>query len=306
MVTIFGSGFGLYGYLPALIEGLQEKVCLPRKYLNTVRSRADLSWFEDKVFWVDGEYDVIHHSSKVIVSVNPSRQFGIVKKCVELGFKGHFFLEKPLAESPEKAGRLLEFLDNSGVTYSVGYSFLYIEALKTYLSNSGDKNLLILNWEFMAHHFAKNLTNWKRVKKEGGGVLRFYGIHVLALLAESGYSDVVSSVLVGENEEEPSLWEAVFSHPTAVNCKVIVDSRSENSSFFLSKKGGSEALIVTDPFELNNSREEMLDRRFTSLVSFISDLDKPVARKSLYREVNRMWLLVEKRSVFNRKRTAEI
>jgi hypothetical protein len=298
MITIFGSGFGLYGYLPALIEGLNEPVCLPKKYLNTVRSRPDLSSLEEKIFWVDAEDDAIQCSSKVVVSVNPIRQFGIVRKCVSLGFKGHFFLEKPLAESPEEAKNLLDFIDDAGVGYSIGYSFLYIEALKEYLSNHRDTTQLLLNWEFMAHHFARNLINWKRVEIEGGGVLRFYGIHIIALLTEFGYSGVVSSELMGEKEEEPSRWEAVFSHSTAVNCRVIVDSRSENSFFSLSGKEDSEPLIVTDPFELNHCRAEMLDRRFTSLVSFISDLDKSVARKGLYREINCMWSLVEKRTVW--------
>ncbi len=306
MVTIFGSGFGLYGYLPALIEGVNESVCLPSKYLKTIRSRADLSALEGEILWVKSEDDAIKRSSKVVVSVNPIRQFGIVKKCVALGFKGHFFLEKPLAESPKEASKLLDFLDDSGVSYSVGYSFLYIQAIKEYLSNNRDAAQLLLSWEFMAHHFAKNLINWKRFDVEGGGVLRFYGIHVIALLVEAGYSDVVSSELAGEKEEEPSRWEAVFSHSKAVNCRVMVDSRSENYSFSLIGKGGSDPLVATDPFELNHSQAKMPDRRFTSLVSFISDLDKSIDRKNLYREVNRMWHLVEDLSVFNKRRGDDI
>jgi predicted dehydrogenase len=302
MVTIFGSGFGLYGYLPALIEGVNETVCLPRKYLKIIRSRTDLSALEEKILWVKDEDEAIQRSSKAVISVNPIWQFGIVKRCVALGFKGHFFLEKPLAESPEEADKLLDFLDDSGAGYSVGYSFLYIQAIKKYLSNNRDTAQLLLNWEFMAYHFAKNLINWKRFDTEGGGVLRFYGIHVIALLVEAGYSGVVSSELMGEKEEEPSRWEAIFSHSKAVNCHVMVDSRSENSSFSLTGKKGTDPLVVTDPFELNHSQVEMLDRRFTSLVSFICDLDKSVDRRNLYREINRMWRLVENRSVFNKRK----
>ena len=59
MVTIFGGGFGLYGYLPALIDGMNEQVCLPKKYIKVLRARDDLSSFEDKIFWVEDETDAI-------------------------------------------------------------------------------------------------------------------------------------------------------------------------------------------------------------------------------------------------------
>lgn len=237
MVTIFGSRFRLYGYLPALIKGLHEQVCLLRKYLTKVKSRPDLSSLEEKVFWVDGEDEAIQRSSKVVVSVNPMQQFGMVRRCVLLGFKGHFFLEKPLAESPEESYKLLDSINESDVGYSIGYRFLYIEELKTYLFNNLDTVQVILNWEFMAHHFAKNLANWKRLKMKDGGVLRFYGIHVIALLAEFGYSDVVSSKLVGEKEEEPTRWKAIFYHSTAANCKVIVDKLFRKFYFFVEGQG---------------------------------------------------------------------
>lgn len=298
MVTIFGAGFGLYGYLPAIIDGINEQVCLPRKYLEAIRGRADLSYLEEKIFWVKDEIEAIQCSNKVVVAVNPVKQFEVIRRCLSKGFKGHFFLEKPLAESPQEAIKLLNFLDESDVAYSIGYSFLYIDELKASLSNNYDSKQLSLNWEFMAHHFAKNLSNWKRLNAEGGGVLRFYGIHVIALLAESGYSDVASSILMGECEEEPSRWEAVFTSSNAEDCHVIVDSRSKNSSFSLTGKGMIKPLIATDPFELNNSQTQTSDKRFTSLVNFISDSESYDGQKTLYREINQMWQIVESSSAF--------
>ena len=298
MVTIFGSGFGLYGYLPALIDGINEHVCLPKKYQNVLRARDHLSSLEGKIFWVEDEIEAIKRSSKVVVSVNPVRQFEVIRRCLSTGFKGHFFLEKPLAESPQEAIKLLDFLDNSDAGYSIGYSFLYIDELKASLSNNHDAKKLLLKWEFMAHHFAKNLSNWKRFDVEGGGVLRFYGIHVIALLVAAGYSGIASSILTGERKEEPSRWEAVFTHSDAADCRVIVDSRSKNSSFSLIGKGEINPLIVTDPFDLNRVQSNTSDRRFASLVKFISNVERPVAQKVLYREINRMWCLVENHSFF--------
>lgn len=298
MVTVFGSGFGLYGYLPALINGVHEQVCLPRKYLKVLRSRDDLSYLEEKIFWVEDEIEAIQYSNKVVISVNPRKQFELIRRCVSKGFKGHFFLEKPLAESPPEAIKLLNFLNESDVAFSIGYSFLYIDELKASISNNYDSKQLSLNWEFMAHHFAKNLSNWKRLNAEGGGVLRFYGIHVVALLAESGYSDVVSSILMGECEEEPSRWEAVFTSSNAEDFHVIVDSRSKNSSFTLTGKGMIKPIIATDPFELNNSQTETSDKRFTSLVNFIKYSESYDVQKTLYKKINQMWHIVESSSAF--------
>ena len=306
MITIFGAGFGLYGYLPAVIDGINEEVCLPKKYLKTIRGRADLSYLEGKIFWVKDEIEAIQCSDKVIVAVNPVSQFEVIRRCLSIGFKGHFFLEKPLAETPQKAIKLLDFLDASDAGFSIGYSFLYINKIKASLANNYDTKQLLLNWEFMANHFSKNLSNWKRYNTEGGGVLRFYGIHVIALLVESGYSGVVNSILTGEREDEPSRWEAIFTHSNASDCRVIVDSRSKNSSFSLIGKGRIKPLIATDPFELNNTKAETSDRRFTTLVNFISNVDKPVRQKELYREINRIWCLVESRSVFKNSEEADI
>ena len=46
--TILGSGFGLYGYLPALLD-LGHMVTLPTRYQAVVAGRPELSRFMSRV-----------------------------------------------------------------------------------------------------------------------------------------------------------------------------------------------------------------------------------------------------------------
>ena len=47
---IFGSGFGLYGYLPAVYKKYKSKVYLPIKYQQFLNSRKDIRGFYNKIF----------------------------------------------------------------------------------------------------------------------------------------------------------------------------------------------------------------------------------------------------------------
>src|SRR5581483_4392648 len=62
-----------------------------------------------------------------------------------------------------------------------------------------------INWRFLAHHYQNNLDNWKRRPEQGGGALRFYAIHFLALLAMVGEWRAVSCAPQETAEEDPKL-----------------------------------------------------------------------------------------------------
>jgi hypothetical protein len=298
MFTIFGSGFGLYGYLPAIIEGLKADVCLPEKYRVTINSRPDLEKFESEIMWVDTEDRAIKYSDKIVISVKPKGQASIVHRCLELGFSGHFYLEKPLSNSPAESEALLELLDIHSVDYSVGYSFLYLDTIQEIFKNCSPKKVIKIEWHFMAHHFANRLKNWKRHEIEGGGVLRFYGIHIVALLANHGYFGVVNSKLTGKKLGEPSLWEASLSHQDSTKCNIVVNSRSEKQ-FFRIKVDSEVILSVDDPFYVNGLTKVGEDRRFLSLVRFLKDSSDLASNKKLYRLINKVWASIERNSIFS-------
>merc|ERR1711991_704540 len=141
--------------------------------------------------WVDNQKVSIEKSNNVIIAVPPIKQSIMIKKCLEFKTIKNIFLEKPLAQSPIESSMVLNILNTSKVNYAINYSFIYLELLHKKLLSVNLKCELNLNWEFMAHHYIKNLDTWKNKHSHGGGALRFYGIHVIALLAYVGYNNII-------------------------------------------------------------------------------------------------------------------
>lgn len=123
-------------------------------------------------------------------------------------------LEKPLAESPREARKLLDDLKEWGGKYRIGYLF-------------GDAQWSFgipprsIVWGFTAGHFPSNTYNWKRE----AAVSSFYGIHIIALLAEHGYDAAIYSI------ENRLLWCAAFSGRGLRDCMVVVNTLHPHSTF---------------------------------------------------------------------------
>ena len=75
------------------------------------------------------------------------------------------------------------------------------------------------------------MDTWKNKHSHGGGVLRFYGIHVIALLAHVGYNNIIKSKLSLDLAGNPYQWSAIFSGKDVPNINVSVNSRSEKNLF---------------------------------------------------------------------------
>ena len=151
----------------------------------------------------------------------------------------------------------------------------------------------------MAHHFSANLDTWKRRHESGGAVLRFYGIHLLALLADKGYRTVKDSALSGARAGEPERWMAQLSSPGLPDCVVHVDSRSTESRLEVlagaQGRGGGVLLSLTDAFGGKVRPGRGGDRRIGSLVRLLGTFRNVPDSQAvdLYRQTNRLWGLVE-------------
>ena len=119
----------------------------------------------------------------------------IIKKCLEVKTIESIFLEKPLAPSPLESAKVLNFLNASEIDYAINYTFIYIGLLQKQFLSEALQGVFNLKWDFMAHHYINNVDTWKRKHELGGGALRFYGIHIIALLAYLGYKNVIESEL---------------------------------------------------------------------------------------------------------------
>ena len=290
MYTIIGSGFGLYGYLPAIIKGLQGEVVLPERYLPKIRVRPELKDLEERILWVKNKELALQKATKLIVAVPPSIQSEVVRNSIESSKIKTVYLEKPVAPTPKDAIKFFEFFELNEINYVIGYSFLYLGLQSKFNILINSSSNISWNWNFMAHHFYMDLQNWKRSHKSGGGVLRFYGIHVIAFLSLFGYDNVVESTLTADKFDEPYVWEVKFIGEDLPPCHLRIDCKSEKNIFDISSIELGTVISAGDPFDLLVEQSSQLDRRIPMLASILKEERSNIsARKRKYKNINILW-----------------
>jgi predicted dehydrogenase len=311
-IGILGSGFGLYGYLPALIEAGGTKIFLPCRYKEKFSARPELEKYAGYIQWVFEDRALFESIDSIVIALPPSYQPDLLKKLVFFENIKYLLLEKPLAVSPDKSSQLLDDLVHSNKTFRIGYNFRFTswgtaisEHLK-YITNTTN-NRLIISWNFIAPHYLNNVLVWKRFHSLGGGVLRFYGIHLIALLAELGYKEVISSKISGEDYDEVIKWVATFSGKGLPICDVTVDSKAEKNQFIVSLSTDSNKTILfdkPDPYYYKTNLQTISgqDKRVPYLVDLCRVMFyDPHISYDWYRSTIDLWELAEEASDFENR-----
>lgn len=298
MFTVIGSGFGMYGYLPAMIQETGGSVVLPVSFRERIQSRVELRACLSHIQWVETRDEALSKADGVVIAVPPMEQAVLVSHALRFENIRKFILEKPLAVSPEIAASITSMVNNANRRLRVGYTLLFArwhEELNWPKWTDGHEHVTI-RWTFMAHHFANDLQNWKRKHSEGGGVLRFFGVHLLALLAEEGYTEVIHSTMQGQREDEPECWVAAFSGQALPDCTVHLNSRCGQQEFrIVSSFNGENSVIVNeaDPFHSERS-DEGQDKRVNVLRRLIRSFDSTdQAHQVVVVATNQLWQEVE-------------
>lgn len=300
--TILGSGFGMYGYLPALIEW-GVKVALPVRYLPIIAARPELVQYLAEVNWFDSAEDALAHSNGAVIALRPADQARWVPLLAGMPAIRELILEKPIAPTPHLSASLLAALERAGKRYRVGYTFRFVhwaEQLRSALSSDADG--VSLDWTFLAHHYRADLDNWKRFDASGGGALRFYGIHLIALLAEYGVEDVSTSTLSGPSDAETSDWNAVLTGKAVCPVTLRVNTRSDEAHFKIvgRRVGADEVRIVEQPDPFSGKRTSSLnerDPRVDVLGRLLLSFDEPDSvHLERQRAIIQLWTQVEERS----------
>jgi hypothetical protein len=255
--AIIGSGFGLYGYLPALIECCAEDIVLPTRYRPAFHARPELQRFSGRVAFECDEAAALDHAGGAVIAQRPVDQPAWVSQCLRRPNIQQLILEKPLAPSPTASANVLDVLLRSKRAFRIGYVFRHTPWGKCFLravSATGGRGRISIRWTFMAHHFRHGLQNWKRFNSSGGGAIRFYGIQMIALAAEAGFKDVVISRAAGRSPEEIDRWTATFAGRGLAECDVAIDTRSRTSGFRVRQRGDPTANAnvfadLSDPLE---------------------------------------------------------
>lgn len=311
MIAILGSGFGLYGYLPALVDGCAERVVLPERYRTRFCERSGLERFARNVQWEKNESIVLDCASGVVLALQPINQSEWIPHCLARPNIERLLLEKPLAHSPAIALTLFDDLVRSRKVFRMGYTFRHTEwgkHLLNTLATRSENGLLTIHWSFMAHHFRHNLRNWKRFNSVGGGAIRFYGIHLIALLSKIGYRNVTLSRAFGTSPDEVEKWVASFESSNLPKCEVVVDSKSKVSEFKIEHTSKSNAVSTTtvfanlnDPFESQNKVYELdqIDQRVPILSQLCRSLWEECSNEyEWYDATNWLWLRIENKTQF--------
>jgi predicted dehydrogenase len=291
MFAILGSGFGLYGYLPALIEGCGETVLLPQRYREKLMGREDVSGYIDQIEWRRDEAAILDEAQGVIIARRPSEQPALARECLGRANIKKILLEKPLAPSPAESATLLDELEASGKTFRIGYNFRLTGWGRKVLASPPET--LVIDWTFRAHHYANNLHNWKRADEAGGGALRFFGIHLVALMAEMGYDDVLSSSVRRHGTEDTYFWQAALSAPDERSARITVDADNPVTGF---SADGIAAL--REPFEETSQRGK-LDKRVDLLTALCRDLRNGPAFYPWYRDSIDLWAKIEQQTTYD-------
>lgn len=277
-LAIVGGGFGLYGYLPAVIESVPDaQIAMNARHRERLIQREDVKIHEQRVMWTE-EDALLKDCNAVIIAVPPKEQEEWVKRCLATPSVTHVLLEKPVAATPAASIDLHNALIRSGKTFRVGYNFRFTDWGQALLAES--KGVEDIVWRFKAHHFTNDLSNWKKDHAMGGGALRFYGIHVIALLSELGYKNVILSTLSGD----ASRWTAEFAGGNLPVCRVSVDSNDENATFSVN---GARRSLFEETSTPNDARVPYLKLLLTDW------LGGGALYKDWYGKTLDLWRLVE-------------
>ncbi len=249
---ILGQGFGLYGYLPAIVDLAPLSIVTLARYQDTLRSRPELAAFASLTTFVEHRAEVLARCDTLVVAMRPQDQETLIEEVLTCGWRGTIILEKPIARTPAHAAALIERLIAADLMFSVGFSLLETSWAREllHLCAATLPDCLEFNWRFMAQHYKHNTPTWKRRVVDGGGCLRFYGIHLIAVLARiAEWTPQTCTALGADGEDSACLLTLSSGNSRAiVNC----DSRWEGAPCFEVTAMESAkvlwSLSLTDPF----------------------------------------------------------
>jgi predicted dehydrogenase len=303
MFGILGSGFGLYGHLPAIAALSDEPICMPVRYRTTFETRPELADLAPRIVWVEDPLEVIARAHTVTLALMPQAQTQWMTTCLASANVKRLVLEKPLAPSPEVAILLLEQLRRAGKRHRINYSFLFAPWfvwLERQLATPRtlQKARVVIRWTFHAHHFKHNLENWKRNPEAGGGALRFYGIHLIAALSALGANQALRCETRGASSTDNEAWSGTLAHGE-VQFELTVDSRAAEEAFTIEIESGVEptrALHLSNPFAEFARPQNGRDQRIEILVALYRSLEQEANDEpcdALYQATNNLWLAAE-------------
>lgn len=297
---IIGGGFGLYGYLPAISQKMNCEVIVLKKNFKTITNRVELKKYIGAIGLVESYAELVQRSNSLVISTPPQMQEKYIALiCSKKSKYENLILEKPLASNPIAAKKLLTLSIEKAESVRIGYSFIETEWAKSILEsfNLNKNKEIYIGWEFYAHHFKYHIDSWKAIHNMGGGVLRFYGIQIIALLIYINEAVfLVDSTIFYSQQDRPYRWIAKFQFKNGVIIDININSKSRDEKFVISSHINN--IVLKSPFD--NQGSNALDDSRVPILKKLIDTNSKENKKiyKYYSDVNDLWLKVESNTVW--------
>ena len=289
-IGIIGSGFSLYGLLPAfnsLKNGKVVSICgkQSERMVCYCKSIGLKNTYTDWRLMLKNE-----KLDAIALAVPPNVQFEMAKVAIGMGI--NIFAEKPLAGNVSQAKRLLELAVKKQITHMVDFIFPEIDLWQTakqLIDNKvlGELKRISVNWDFLSFDIKYKKSSWKTNVSEGGGALSFYFSHVLYYLEyyaskiselESKFSYSEESINKGEvgidllmefkngvsgNAHLSSISRDLNRHQVVFECKrgkIVLENRDsivDNFTLTIYKENGKKEVFKSDDHAVNNEDERV-------------------------------------------------
>jgi predicted dehydrogenase len=179
LIAVFGSGFGLYGHLPAVAE-LGRDVYVPARYRSVFNEREELTVYRSAVHFVDDEATLLSKADLAVLARRPADNDALAHQAILIRRPLQLVIEKPPAPTPQAAISLDRALRTAGVRHATPYLLVHCDWARDCKRGviSGQVGEITLDWHFDS---PKRSESWKAAPEEGGGPLNYYFIHVIAL-----------------------------------------------------------------------------------------------------------------------------
>ncbi len=184
-VGIIGSGFGLYGLLPAF-SSLKNcnvvAICGKKnsRLITYCKSIGLENIYSDWKRMIENE-----NLDVVAIAVTPKAQYEIAKFAINK--KIHVFAEKPLSENYLHAKELYYLAKKNKIVHAIDFIFPEIDLWKKTKQLIDNKTLGQLHniwvcWNFLSYDIKTKSSSWKTDASQGGGALSFFFSHTLFYL----------------------------------------------------------------------------------------------------------------------------
>ncbi len=186
---LFGSGFGVYGYLPALAK-LGDRILMPSRYKQKILRRLDVVHLLPSIEFYERDEDILNRCTHLVFAKRPIDQQNFITSNVDLLKSKILFLEKPLASSNNFSTRCLSILVQHDIQFRLGFLSRYTEwfadLIRIFRQHGGEQLELSFSWNLCASHFSNDQMPWKGLGASGGGAFYFYCSHLIHALSMIG------------------------------------------------------------------------------------------------------------------------